>query len=68
MEKLELSNIANRNGKWYINVGNSFSLSYQINFYIYLMTWEFHTQYFPKGMKNRTTKRFVQEYSEKLYS
>lgn len=42
-EKLELSNIASRNGEWHKNVRKSFSVSYKINFYTYSMTQEFQT-------------------------
>lgn len=51
-EKLELSHIASRNEEWHKNVRKSFSVSYKIYFYIYSMTREFPTQYFPPKNEN----------------
>lgn len=67
-EKLELSHIASRNEEWHKNVRKSFSVSYKIYFYIYSMTWEFPTQYFPKKMKTYDHKEiYTRTFREALF-
>lgn len=68
MKKLELSHIASRNGEWHKNVRKSFLVSYKIYFYIYSMTREFPTQYFPLKMKTYDHKEtYSRTFREALF-
>lgn len=68
MEKLELSNIASRNGEWHKNIRNGFPVPYKLNFYIYSVIQEFYTQYCPEAMETWPQRDLIQEYLEELYS